>query len=114
MHEVSIVQSLIEIVLEKADENNFKTINKISLKTGDFAGVMKDSLMFAFEGISKGTILENTELIMEQVKATGKCDDCNNIFEINHFDKLCPKCNKFCNSIVTGYELYINTIEGDE
>jgi len=114
MHEVSIISSLIDIVLEKAEENNLKIINKISLKIGDFAGVMKDSLSFAFEGISKGTILENAELVMERVKATGKCDDCNIIFEIEHFNKLCPSCNKFCNSIVSGYELYINTIEGDE
>jgi hydrogenase nickel incorporation protein HypA/HybF len=114
MHEVSIIQNLIDIVLKKAEENKLKTINKISLKIGDFSGVMKDSLMFAFQGISKGTALQNTELAIERVKATGECIDCNLIFEIEHFNKLCPKCNKFCSSILTGYELYINTIEGDK
>ncbi|MCT8976686.1 hydrogenase maturation nickel metallochaperone HypA [Clostridium sp. CX1] len=114
MHEVSIIQSVIDIVLKKSEENKLKTINKISLKIGDFSGVAKDSLMFAFQGISKETVLENTELVIERVKATGECNQCNLIFEIEHFNKLCPKCNKFCSSILTGHELYIDTIEGDK
>jgi len=114
MHEVSIIQNVVDIVLKTAEENKLKNINEISLKIGDFSGVMKDSLGFAFQGVTKGTILENTKLVIERVKATGKCDDCDITFEIHHFNKLCPNCNKFCNSIVTGYELYINTIKGDE
>ncbi|ODA39837.1 [NiFe] hydrogenase maturation nickel metallochaperone HypA [Desulfosporosinus sp. BG] len=50
---------------------------------------------------------------IENVKALGQCKDCNLEFPIEHFNKLCPNCNKFCTSIVSGYELYVNTIEGD-
>ncbi|RII36533.1 hydrogenase maturation nickel metallochaperone HypA [Clostridium chromiireducens] len=114
MHEVSIINGVIDIVLEKARENKLKNINKITLKIGDFSGVMKDSLMFAFQSASKETALDNTELIIERVKATGECSNCNIIFEIEHFNKLCPKCNEFCCNILTGYELYIDTIDGDE
>ena len=114
MHEVSIIQNVVDIVLKTAEENKLKNINEISLKIGDFSGVMKDSLTFAFQGVSKGTIAEGAQFIIEKVDATAKCDDCGITFEIDHFNKLCPNCNKFCNSIVTGYELYINTIEGDK
>lgn len=114
MHEVSIINNVIQIALEKAEENKLKNINKITLKIGDFAGVMKDSLMFAFQGASKKTLLENAELVIERVKPTGECSNCNIIFEIQHFNKICPKCNEFCCNILTGYELYIDTLEGDE
>lgn len=113
MHEVSIINNVIEIVLMKAEENKLKSIDKITLKIGELSGVMKESLMFAFQGISKETILENAELVIERVKATGECSNCNIIFEIKHFNKLCPKCNKFCCNILTGYELYIDTIDGE-
>lgn len=114
MHEVSIINNVIEIALEKAEENKLKNIRKITLKIGDFSGVMKDSLMFAFQGASKETPLENTELVIDRVKATGECSNCNIIFEIEHFNKLCPKCNEFCSNILTGYELYIDTLDGDQ
>lgn len=113
MHEVSIVQNLISIVCKKAEENNLKKINKISLKIGEFSGVLEDSLRFAFTAVSKDIIVEDAELIIEKVEAYAKCNSCNISFKIDHFNKLCPKCSEFSDNVLSGYELYINTIEGD-
>lgn len=113
MHEVSIMQSAMKIVLEKAKENNLKEIRKICIKIGELSGVMPSALTFAFNGVSKETIAEGAEFIIEKVDATARCEDCNIVFKIDHFNKLCPSCNKFCTNILSGYELYINTIEGD-
>lgn len=113
MHEVSIVQSLINIVCNKAEENNLKKINKISVKIGELSGVLEDSIRFAYKSISKDTIVESAELVIEKVEATAQCDCCNISFKISHFNKLCPNCQSFSNNILSGYELYINTIEGD-
>lgn len=113
MHEVSIMENAIKIVLEKAKENNLKNISKITIKIGKLSGVMPDALVFAFGSISKGTIAEGAEFLIEIVDATAMCNDCGIVFEIDHFNKLCPNCSKFSTNIVSGYELYVNTIEGD-
>jgi hydrogenase nickel incorporation protein HypA/HybF len=113
MHEVSIVQSLINIVCNKAQENNLKKINKVSLKIGELSGVFEDSIRFAYKSISKDTIVEGAELVIERVEAYAKCDNCDISFKIKHFNKLCPECQIFSSNILSGYELYINTIEGD-
>lgn len=113
MHEVSIMQNSIKIVLEKAKENNLKNISKITIKIGELSGVMSDSLIFAFNSLSKGTIAEGAEFLIEKVDATAMCNDCGITFKIDHFNKLCPSCNKFSTNILSGYELYVNTIEGE-
>lgn len=113
MHEVSIIENVIKIVLEKAIENKFTKVNKVSLKIGELSGVMPESLNFAFKSCTIETLLEGSTLEIERVSAMAECMDCNQVFPINHFNKLCPCCNKFCSSIISGYELYINTIEGD-
>jgi len=113
MHEVSIIQNVIEIVTQKALENKLTKINKVSLRIGELSGVMPESLNFAFDSCIQGTMLEESTLAIENVSALGQCEDCNLEFPIQHFHKLCPNCNKFCTSIVRGYELYVNTIEGD-
>ena len=113
MHEVSIIQNVIEIVTQKAIENNLTKINKVSLRIGELSGVMPESLNFAFDSCIKGTMLEESTLGIEKVSALGECKTCNLEFPIEHFHKLCPSCNKFCTNIVSGYELYVNTIEGD-
>ena len=113
MHEVSIIQNVIEIVTQKAVENKFTVINKVSLRIGELSGVMPESLYFAFESCIQGTMLEESTLGIKDVSALGKCEACNLEFPIEHFNKLCPNCNKFCTSVVSGYELYVDTIEGD-
>ena len=113
MHEVSIIQNVVEIVTEKAIENKFTKVNKVSLKIGQLSGVMPESLNFAFKSCIMDTMLEGSTLEIEKVKAIAECLDCKHEFPIDHFNKLCPICNKFCSSIISGYELYVNTIEGD-
>jgi len=113
MHEVSIIQSVIEIVTKQALENKLTKINNVSLRIGELSGVMSESLEFAFDSCIKGTMLEESTLDIEIVSALGECNDCKLEFPIEHFNKLCPSCNKFCTKIIRGYELNINSIEGD-
>ncbi|OOM82417.1 hydrogenase nickel incorporation protein HypA [Clostridium puniceum] len=113
MHEVSIIQNVVEIVLDKAIENNFTKVHKVSLKVGELSGIALDPLNFAFKSCIIGTMLEGSALKLEKVKATAECKECKLVFPIDHFNKLCPCCNKFCSDIISGYELYVNTIEGD-
>lgn len=113
MHEVSIIQNVVKIVSEKAIENKLSKVNKVSLKIGELTGIASECLDFAFKICIEDTILEGSILEIEEVKAVAECKNCKQEFPIDHFNKLCPCCNKFCSSIIHGYELYVNTIEGD-
>ncbi|MBU3159592.1 hydrogenase maturation nickel metallochaperone HypA [Clostridium frigoris] len=113
MHEVSIIENVIKIVTEKANENKLIKVTKVSLKIGDLAGVTAECLNFAFNICIIDTMLEGSTLEIQKVSAVAECFDCKQKFLIDHFNKLCPCCNKFCSSIIHGYELYVNTIEGD-
>jgi hydrogenase nickel incorporation protein HypA/HybF len=113
MHEVSIIENVIKIVTDKAIENKFTKVNKVSLKIGELSGVMPQSLNFAFKSCIIGSLLEGSTLEIEKVNAIAECNDCKQEFPIDHFNKLCPICDKFCSNIISGYELYVNTIEGD-
>lgn len=113
MHEVSIINSCMELVFEIAKKNQLKRVDKIKLTIGELSGVMADSLIFAYENSIQGTIAEKAELVIETASAMGKCRRCNLEFKIDHFNKLCPLCRGFCDEITAGYELNLNSIEGE-
>ncbi len=113
MHETSIVAEVIKIVLAKAREYKISKVNAITAKVGELTGVSPEALSFAFEVFSKGTIAAEAEFKLNTVKASAKCETCEVIFAINHVNKKCPVCHRFCNNILTGYELLIETIEGE-
>ena len=113
MHEISIMHDAIEIAVENGKINNIKKIDKIYMKIGEFTCVEENSLYFAFDALSRGTICEDAKLIIEKVKAKAKCDYCNEDFDIDFTNKICPKCNRYSNNVYNGYEFLVWQIEGN-
>ena len=53
MHELSIAENLLEIVLNAAHGNQAKQVKTIHMEIGELSCVQEDCLRFAFEVLSK-------------------------------------------------------------
>lgn len=113
MHEVSIMGELFEIINENVNRYHLSKVNKVILKIGEFTCVEEGALRFAFEAFSRDTKVESAEMIIEKVKAYGKCNQCGRIFKVAFTNKKCPRCNTFSNHMITGYELLLYGLEGE-
>ncbi|WP_069998690.1 hydrogenase maturation nickel metallochaperone HypA [Cellulosilyticum sp. I15G10I2] len=113
MHEVSIVYNILEIAKEYAANNAMSRIKKIIINVGEFCALQEDSLDFAFEALSKGSLCEGSQLITEKTEAKAYCRNCAKEFNITFTNKLCPVCKTFSYQITTGYELLVTKIEGE-
>ena len=71
MHEYSIAQSIMQIVLAEAERAGARKVLKVYLKIGNLAGVLPESLHFCFDFLSKTTIAENAALSIEKVPVRG-------------------------------------------
>lgn len=111
MHEASIAQNLLEIILDKARECKANKITLIKLKIGDFAGINQDSLRFVFENYSKGTLAEEAFLKITPIPLLGKCRKCNETFKIKKDEFKCSKCGSVEVDIISGEDLYVENIE---
>jgi hydrogenase nickel incorporation protein HypA/HybF len=113
MHEVSIVTDMVNIIKENAELHNLKRITKVLMKIGEMTCVEESSIRFAFEAITRDTAAEGAVLEIEKVKATAKCPNCGNIYEVSYFNKLCTNCGSYSSEIITGYELSLEHLEGE-
>jgi len=111
MHEASIVQNLLEIVLYEARDHKAKKITLIRVKIGEFTGVNQTALEFAFNNFSQGTIAEKASLQIISSPLSGQCRKCNEVFEIKKDKFVCSKCNSSEIDIISGQDLYIQDIE---
>ncbi len=109
MHEVSLMMSIMDIVLKTAEEEQAKSVSRISLEVGAKSGVVVDALEFAFDMVSRETIAENAVLDIEYVPLKGECLSCGCLFESKEF-LICSKCGNFARAI-SGQELNIKSIE---
>ncbi len=111
MHEYSIVQEIMQIVLAEAEKAKARKVLKVYLKIGDLAGVLPDSLHFCFELLSKATIAENAVLSIEKVPIRAHCDQCEKDFAIGDNQYCCPECGNSKIELVSGRELQIDRLE---
>ncbi len=111
MHEVSICEGIIGILEEHSAMKGGSRITSVRLKIGEMAGVVEDSMRFAFEVVSKGTLAEGAELIIDSVPLTARCRACGVEFRIFNYAFSCAICRSPEIEVVSGRELIVEEIE---
>lgn len=112
MHELSIAESLLEIVLENCSRQGFSRIGNIKVLIGKASGVMPDALLFGFNAVKEGTLADQAVLEIEEVPVAGCCNICGKDFTTEDVYVLnCPHCEGLSFTIQTGRELMITELE---
>ncbi len=112
MHELSIIENIIEIILAEMPKHNLTRVDSISLKIGEMRQVVPDALHFGFACLSKDTPLEGAELNIKNIPTKGKCKQCGQEFYLKNWLENCSDCNGSDIEIVSGKELKIVEFEG--
>jgi len=113
MHEMTIAMNIVDIVCQKANDENAHKINSVELEIGELSGIMIDSLEFCFEAACKNTIADGAELNIHKIKAEAFCKSCNNNFCIDSDFSPCPICDNFNFELLKGKELSIKSFNID-
>ena len=111
MHELSITQSILDLVISEAQKQGASKITLIRLKVGELTNVDPASVEFYLEIIGKGTIAEGVKLEAEMLPLTAECSDCGQRFRLESWASACPHCGSTSSKLVTGRELFVESIE---
>ena len=114
MHELSLAQSIIQVVEDEIKDRNIKAVKAVRLKIGRLAGVQVESLEFCFEISAENTLLENAKLEITEVPVNCICKDCEKNFKPKTFIFVCPHCKSHNFEIIQGREMDIENIEIEE
>lgn len=107
MHEVSIANSIIQIIQDvlPADKNGY--VSGVNVKVGQLSAIEVDALLFAFDIVKAKTILNNATLNIEMIEGKGQCSDCGEIFSMEGYATPCPKCSSYLVKILQGKEMKV-------
>ncbi|MEE4312515.1 MAG: hydrogenase maturation nickel metallochaperone HypA [candidate division KSB1 bacterium] len=112
MHELSIAESIISIVLGEMSSHDMTKVDVIKLRIGEMRQVVADSLLFGFECLTKNTPLENARIEIENIPVTARCVKCKSEFQLKNWLSDCPVCKQSDVEIISGKELEIAEFEG--
>ncbi len=113
MHELSIAQSLFDIVMEESRRYGLVKVRSIKIQVGEMAAVVPESLEFCFRMISEDTLACGAILDIETVPVVARCSECGLMFEVENHVFVCPRCEVPVLDLVSGRDLAVMSMEGE-
>jgi hydrogenase nickel incorporation protein HypA/HybF len=112
MHELSIALSILDVAQEEAERHGNAQVNGIHLRLGPLSGVVKESLLSAFELAREGSPLETAHLKIEETPIRGQCPSCRSSRGVVSIQELCcVECGTPMPQLESGRELEVFALE---
>lgn len=92
MHEMSLAESVVQLVEEAARNEGCSRIRTIWLEIGALASVEPEALRFCFEAAARDSCAAGAQLEISILPGEGRCMQCSGIAGINSLYELCPAC----------------------
>lgn len=111
MHELSICESVLQVLEQEAAVHGAERVIGVRLEIGRFAGVEPEALRFGFDVVTRGTVAEGARLEILDVPGRAWCFDCSDTVPVAARHDCCPRCNSSRLQSVSGDELRIKDME---
>ncbi len=92
MHEMSLAESLREIVLDNAGANGAQRVRTVRLEIGALSLVEPDAMRFAFDVVMRGSIAADAQLLIVITPGVAWCMPCSASVAIAQRGDACPHC----------------------
>jgi hydrogenase nickel incorporation protein HypA/HybF len=111
VHEMSLVESLVELVEDERRKQHFSRVRMVRLKLGALGHVEPEALRFCFGAIMSGTIADGARLEIETVPGEGWCSRCRRTVPLEERFAACPLCGIAQVRMTAGDELRLAEME---
>ncbi len=113
MHEFSVMQEVIRVVKESAQDEGIDTVEKIKLTVGELSCAHPPALETAFSVLSQDEpLLQHAQLEICQQQVVVRCRECGHREEIGEYEFICRGCGSADLEVLQGEQLSVDEYEG--
>ncbi len=111
MHEMSLAESVRQIIEDAGQEQGFSRVRAVWLEIGKLAAVEPEAMSFCFDSAMAGSIAEGARLEIIEIPGQGRCQSCGETVEMEESFDLCPKCGGAHLQIIAGDRMRVKNLE---
>ena len=108
MHEVGIVQNLIDHAVRAAAG---RPIKQIHVALGELADLSPEALHFYFDELRTGTLAAGARLVVRVEPCRAQCPLCGREFVIDSECAACPECGSLRLKVTAGDRLALEAVD---
>jgi len=111
MHEMSLMESLIDLAEGEARKHGASRISVIRVELGALSHVDPHSLRFCFDAVTRGSLAEGARFDTIDIPGAGWCLDCSKEVAIMERFGACPDCGGHHVQMTRGDEFRLLELE---
>jgi hydrogenase nickel incorporation protein HypA/HybF len=111
MHEMGVTQEVLDAVIEASTAAGATRVNSVCLTVGELTALELDSVQFAWECMTPGTLAEGAVLDITVTPARSLCLACGAEFGHDRYDRRCTACGSQMTEVVSGNDLLIGKVD---
>ena len=111
MHELAITESVIDLINREAQDKGFKKVLAISLRVGEYSGLVPECLREFFPIAARGSIAEGAALEIQRLPAAFRCLDCGYEGPVERKAACCPDCGSTAIRMTAGREFFVDSLK---
>jgi len=111
MHEMSLAESVLQIIEDAASKQGFKRVKTVWLEIGQLACVEKEAMRFCFDAAMSGSIADQARLEIVETAGRGQCVKCQHEVPVAALYEPCPDCGSYEVRITGGNEMRVKELE---
>ncbi|MEI8571840.1 hydrogenase maturation nickel metallochaperone HypA [Methylomonas sp. LW13] len=111
MHEMSLCESVLQIIEQQAKAQQFAKVKTVWLEIGALSGVEPEAMQFSFEVVMQGSLADQARLEIIDVPGVAWCMPCGCEVLVRQLYDECPHCGSHQLQIVDGDQMRIKELE---
>ena len=110
MHEMSLAESVLELVAAAARREAATRVRLVVLEIGQLAAVEPEALRFCFAAVTRDTVAAGAMLEIAEVPGSGWCAQCAATVPMAERHAECPQCGAYPLEATGGTEMRVREI----
>ncbi|MDR2852189.1 MAG: hydrogenase maturation nickel metallochaperone HypA [Burkholderiaceae bacterium] len=108
MHEMSLAESIRDLIETQARKERFNRVRTVELEIGQLASVDSAALRFALDIALRGTPADGAELVIAEPAGQAWCMHCARTVELAQRGDGCPACGGYQLAVTGGDQMRVS------
>jgi len=111
MHEMSLAESMLQIIEDAARTQGFARVKAVHLEIGQLACVELAAMRFCFDAVVKDTLADGAHLVIVETAGWGRCESCAHEMVLAALYEACANCGSHEIRVMAGDAMRVQELE---
>lgn len=113
MHEMTLVESVLQIVEDAARREGLRRVRAVWLEIGQLSSVEPEAMRFCFDAAARDGVAAGARLEIIRTAGAAWCSDCAERVVLAELGAPCPRCGGYQLRVTEGAAMRVTEIEAE-